>query len=73
VVRYGSPGGSLRSAGGFGTKIFTIILSGIEGMNSTGSGHGPVASCCECGDEPSGLCATELVTKGMKNTPMYIC
>jgi hypothetical protein len=31
------------------------------GMDSTRSGQGPVASCCECGDEPSGSCATELV------------
>jgi hypothetical protein len=28
----------------------------------TGSGHGPVAGCCECGDESSGSCATELVS-----------
>jgi hypothetical protein len=26
-----------------------------------GSGQGPVAGCCECGDESSGSCATELV------------
>jgi hypothetical protein len=25
-------------------------------------GLGPVAGCCECGDEPSGSCATELVS-----------
>jgi hypothetical protein len=30
------------------------------GLDSTGSAYGPVASCCECGDEPSGSCATEL-------------
>jgi hypothetical protein len=24
--------------------------------------QGPVAGCCECGDEPSGSCATELVS-----------
>jgi hypothetical protein len=30
-------------------------------LDSTGSGQGPVAGCCECGDEPSGSCATELV------------
>jgi hypothetical protein len=30
-------------------------------MDSTGSGQGPVVGCCECGDEPSGSCATELV------------
>jgi hypothetical protein len=32
------------------------------GLDSTGSGQGPLAGCCECGDEPSGSCATELVT-----------
>jgi hypothetical protein len=26
---------------------------------SYGSGQGPVAGCCECGDEPSGSGATE--------------
>jgi hypothetical protein len=31
------------------------------GLDSTVSGQGPVAGCCECGDEPSGSCATELV------------
>jgi hypothetical protein len=30
------------------------------GLNSTGSRYGPVASCCGCGDEPSGSCSTEL-------------
>jgi hypothetical protein len=34
---------------------------GGYGLDSTGSGQGPVVSCCECGDEPSGSCATELV------------
>jgi hypothetical protein len=28
------------------------------GLDSTSSGQGPVAGCCECGDEPSGSCAT---------------
>jgi hypothetical protein len=32
------------------------------GLDSSVSGQGPVAVCCECGDEPSGSCATELVT-----------
>jgi hypothetical protein len=32
------------------------------GLDSTGSGQGPVAGCCECGDEPSGSCAMELVS-----------
>jgi hypothetical protein len=31
-------------------------------LDSTVSGQGPVAGCCECGDEPSGSCATELVS-----------
>jgi hypothetical protein len=31
------------------------------GLDSTGSGQGPVEGCCECGDESSGSCATELV------------
>jgi hypothetical protein len=30
-------------------------------VNSTGSGQGPVAGCCERGDEPSGSCTSELV------------
>jgi hypothetical protein len=30
-------------------------------LDSTGSGQGPVAGCCECDDEPSGSCSTELV------------
>jgi hypothetical protein len=33
------------------------------GLDSTDSGQGPVAGCCECGDEPSGSCATELVMR----------
>jgi hypothetical protein len=32
------------------------------GLDSTGSGQGPVAGCGECGDEPSGSGATELVS-----------
>jgi hypothetical protein len=32
------------------------------GLDSTGSGQGPVAGCGECSDEPSGSCATELVS-----------
>jgi hypothetical protein len=30
-------------------------------VDSPGSGYGPFAFCCECGDEPSGSGATELV------------
>jgi hypothetical protein len=29
-------------------------------LDSTGSGQGPVAGCGDCGDKPSGSCATEL-------------
>jgi hypothetical protein len=32
------------------------------GLDSTGSGQGPLAGCGECGGEPSGSCATELVS-----------
>jgi hypothetical protein len=32
-------------------------------LDSAGSGEAPVAGCCECGDEPSGSCATELVSR----------
>jgi hypothetical protein len=32
------------------------------GLDSTGSGQEPVAGCGECGDEPSGSCAMELVS-----------
>jgi hypothetical protein len=32
------------------------------GLDSTGSGQGLVAGCCECSDEPSCSCATELVS-----------
>jgi hypothetical protein len=31
------------------------------GLDSTGSGLGLVASCCECGDELSGSCATKFL------------
>jgi hypothetical protein len=36
-----------------------IGLGGGGGLYSTGSGQGPVA---DCGDEPSGSCATALVS-----------
>jgi hypothetical protein len=36
---------------------------GLEGMDWIRlAGQGPVAGCCECGDEPSGSCTTELVS-----------
>jgi hypothetical protein len=41
-------------------------LTGRCGLDSTVSGPGPVAGCCECGDEPSGSCATELLSYVLK-------
>jgi hypothetical protein len=40
----------------------TLAWGGGCGLDSTVSGQGQVAGCCECGDEPSGSCATELVS-----------
>jgi hypothetical protein len=34
---------------------------GGGGLDSAGSGWGPVVGSCECGDEPSGSSAIELV------------
>jgi hypothetical protein len=31
-------------------------------VDSPGSGYGSLAGCCECGDEPSGSGATELIS-----------
>jgi hypothetical protein len=51
---------------GVGGKMGSELILGdwLEGcgFDSTVSGQGPVAGCCECGDEPSGSCATELVS-----------
>jgi hypothetical protein len=41
------------------------------GLDLTGSGQGPVACCCECGDEPSGFCATELVSYSNITSTLY--
>jgi hypothetical protein len=40
--------------------ILVRLAEGV-GLDWTGSGEGQVEGCCECGDEPSGSCATELV------------
>jgi hypothetical protein len=48
-----------RSEDGIRMDLREIGLRGC-GLYSTGSGQGPVAGCCECGDEPSASCATEL-------------
>jgi hypothetical protein len=42
-------------------RILGRLAWGGCGLDSTVSGQGPVAGCCECGDEPSGSCAMELV------------
>jgi hypothetical protein len=49
--------------GKMGSEWIVRVLTGVRGLDSTGSGQGPVAGCCECGDEPSGSCATELVKR----------
>jgi hypothetical protein len=51
-----------RREDGIRMDLREIGLGGGCGMDSTGSGQGPVAGCCECGDEPSGSSATELVS-----------
>jgi hypothetical protein len=42
--------------------ILGSLAWGGCGLDSTGSGQGPVAGCGECGDEPSDSCAMELVS-----------
>jgi hypothetical protein len=49
-----------QGVGGIRMDLKRLAWGG--GLNSTSSGHGPVAGCCECGDEPWGSCATELVS-----------
>jgi hypothetical protein len=44
---------------------------GGGGLDSTVSGQGLVAGCCECGYEPSGSCATELVS--YVSSGLYYC
>jgi hypothetical protein len=50
---------SRRWEDGIRMDLREIGLGGC-GLDSSGSGQGPVASCCEFGDEPSGSVATEL-------------
>jgi hypothetical protein len=52
----------LRWEYGIIVDLREIGLGGC-GLDSTGSGQGPVAGCCECSVEPSGSCATELVSQ----------
>jgi hypothetical protein len=46
---------------------------GGSGLDSTVSGQGPVAGCCECGDEPSVSCATELVQTHVTKIDAGLC
>jgi hypothetical protein len=39
---------------------FREIGLGECGLDSTGSGQGPVAGCCEYSNEPLGSCATQV-------------
>jgi hypothetical protein len=49
--------------GRMGSELILGRLAwGVCGLNSTVSGQGPVAGCCECGDESWGSYATELVS-----------
>jgi hypothetical protein len=50
-----------------------VIGLGGCGLDSTASGQGPSAGCCECGDEPSGSCATKLVNYVCMCVCMYVC
>jgi hypothetical protein len=45
-----------------GRKNEGILFSLVMNHRSPGSGYGPLAGSCECGDEPSGSGATELVS-----------
>jgi hypothetical protein len=68
-VLVGKPEGkrppSRRWENGIKMDLREIDLEGC-GLESTGSGQGPMAGCCECGDESSVSCATELVI-GIEN------
>jgi hypothetical protein len=39
------------------------------GLDSAGSGQGPLASCYECGDQPSVSCTTQSVSQSVR--PSY--
>jgi hypothetical protein len=49
---------------GIGMDLREIDLGG-SGLDSTGSGQGPLAGCGECGDEPSGFFRHEVSFFGM--------
>jgi hypothetical protein len=48
--------------GKMGSEWILGRLAWGYGLDLTVSGQGPVAGCCECGDESSGSCATEIVS-----------
>jgi hypothetical protein len=45
--------GTPRSRWEEGIRMNLRLVEGC-GLHSAGSGQGPMAGCCECGDEPSG-------------------
>jgi hypothetical protein len=47
--------------GRMGSKWTLGKLAGGCAVDSPGSGYGPLAGYCECGDEPSGSGATDLL------------
>jgi hypothetical protein len=47
--------------GKMGSECILGRLAWGCGLDSTGPGQESVEGCCECGDKPSGSCATELV------------
>jgi hypothetical protein len=51
-----------RWEGGIKMDLRETSLGGGCGVDSPGSGYGLLAGCCECGDEPSGSRATDLVS-----------
>jgi hypothetical protein len=53
-----------------GSESVLRRLAGGCGLDSTRSGYGQLKSCCECGDEPSGSCATELVNNNLGATTL---
>jgi hypothetical protein len=50
-----------RWENGFKMDLREVAWGGGCGVDSPGSVEGPLAGSCECGDEPSGSGATELV------------
>jgi hypothetical protein len=57
-----TPLGRPRRMWEMGSQCTLVRLAWGCGLDPTGSGQGPLAGFCECGDEPSGSCATELVS-----------